>query len=136
MVKKIREKLTTEMIGEQVYLWSLRFRETFLTPEEIEILSSEYLEDLESENVSVKQFRWAAKHASKRCRFFPKMADILDAVDMYRANPPKSDCAAISYTPIANATPEQEETGKRAAEIAAYAIKNKIPFEEAQKRFQ
>lgn len=117
-------------------MWSLQFRETFLTPEEIEILSVEYLDDLESENVSVKQFAWAAKHVSKWCKFFPKMADILEAVEMYRKNPPESDRKVIAYTPVTGLTQEQEEKNKDAAKVAIYAIKNKITFEEAQKRLK
>lgn len=59
------------------------------------------------------------------------MADLLDAVDTYRANPPQSDRAAIAYDPAPDLTPEQEASGIFAAKVAMYAVANKLSFAEA-----
>jgi hypothetical protein len=58
------------------------------------MISKEYFEDLGSEGVTLRQFDAAAKTVRKRCRFFPSMADLLDAVREYRERPP----AAIEPT--------------------------------------
>ena len=80
--------MTLQVIKKAVYSWSIRFREVGYANEQLRSLSEEYFDDLQSEHVTVKEFEASCAHVRKRCRFFPKMADILSAVDEYRKNPP------------------------------------------------
>lgn len=51
------------------------------TVEQLKLLSREYFEDLQSENVTSEEFEFASREARKRCSFFPKVADILSELN-------------------------------------------------------
>ena len=85
-------ELTLSMVKKAVYSWSIKNREAGYTNDQLAFLSREYFEDLQSEGVTSRQFEAAEKDVRKRCRFFPKMADFLEAVQRVREKPP-----AIEY---------------------------------------
>lgn len=75
-------------VRQTIYNWGLvRFRSAGYGPAQLDMLAAEYLEDLESENVTLRQFEAAARLVRKRCRFFPVMAEILECVAEYRRGP-------------------------------------------------
>lgn len=74
------EKLTLNLVKKAIYSWDIRFPEGQRPSTILDFLSAEYFEDLQSENVNAGQFMAACSIVRKQCRWFPKMADILDAV--------------------------------------------------------
>jgi hypothetical protein len=88
MTTEGNNKLTLHAVKVAVYSWSIRNREAGYTNEQLARLSQEYFEDLQSEEVTAHQFAAAASRVRKRCRFFPKMVDILEAVQQHRESPP------------------------------------------------
>jgi NADH:ubiquinone oxidoreductase subunit F (NADH-binding) len=62
------------------------------TVEQIKLLSREYFEDLQSENVTYEEFEIASREARKRCSFFPKVADILSQVDKIKKQQAGESC--------------------------------------------
>lgn len=102
------------MVKRAVYSWSIRFRSAGYGPEQLAWLSDEYFDDLQSEYVTKAQFDAAARMVRKRCRFFPTMADVLEAVQEIRRNPQlmapvSSDVAQIEEHTAKrdNLTPEE-----------------------------
>jgi hypothetical protein len=78
-------------------------------------ISQEYFEDLQSESVTLKQFEAAALIVRKRCRFFPLMVDILEAVQQHRERPPQpqiNDMQIEDVTSQHDLTPEEIERNK------------------------
>lgn len=80
-------RLDLNTVKRAVYSWSIRFKSAGYANEQLALLSSEYLEDLQGENVTLRQFESAAKLVRKRCKFFPTMAEILDCVNECRRRP-------------------------------------------------
>jgi len=117
-----------------VYSWSIRFRSAGYGNEQLARISTEYLEDLQSEGVTPAQFEAAAMAVRKRCRFFPSMADILEAVAEHRARPPqpKSDTLQLSdTTSMHDLTPEEVERNKERIQIILKALSKELTIEEA-----
>lgn len=77
-----------------VYSWSIRFREAGYANEQLARISHEYHEDLVSEHVTADEFEDAARAVRKRCRFFPKMVDLLAAVEDRRRQQPAAPTAS------------------------------------------
>ncbi len=77
-----------------VYSWSIRFREAGYANEQLARISHEYHEDLVSEHVTTDEFEDAARAVRKRCRFFPKMVDLLAAVEDRRRQQPAAPTAS------------------------------------------
>ena len=74
-------------------------------------LSFDWFDLLKEEGVTRPQFSAGIRHAVKTCRFFPKLADVLDGVKNYRTNPPAPRSAALQieeHTATSNSwTPEE-----------------------------
>jgi len=88
-MKTIEEdnRLDLNTVKRAVYSWSIRFKSAGYANEQLALLSGEYLDDLQSENVTRRQFESAVILVRKRCKFFPTMAEILDCVNECRRNP-------------------------------------------------
>lgn len=118
--------VTLQEVKRAVYSWSLRFRSTELDNNQLALLSREYLEDLHSEHVTSAVFDAAVKQVRKTCRFFPTMADIMDAVREIWTHPqlmpPATSTLRIAEHTATrdNLTPEEVERNKeRLAHIQA-----------------
>lgn len=121
-------------VKKAVYSWSIRFREAGYANEQLARLSQEYFEDLQSEGVTERQFEHAASAVRKRCRFFPKMCDILQAVQEYRERPPqpRSDLAQIEATTSNHdLTPEEIERNKARMKTITDMLAGKLSADEA-----
>ena len=86
--------LTVNDVKRAVYSWSIRFREAGYANEQLARISHEYHEDLVSEHVTTGEFEDAARAVRKRCRFFPKMVDLLAAVEDRRRQQPAAPTAS------------------------------------------
>lgn len=69
-------------------IWSLEHREAQHSQDSLDVLAAKYAHDLIEERVSLRELTAACSKASRRWQFFPKMADIMKAVDEHRLNPP------------------------------------------------
>jgi len=89
---------------------------------------------LTEEGVTRKQFSAGIRHAVKTCRFFPKLADVLEGVRGYRESPPqpKSDTLQIAdTTSMHDVTPEEVERNKERIQIILKALSKELTIEEA-----
>ena len=89
-----KNSLTVNDVKRVVYSWSIRFREAGYANEQLARISHEYHEDLVSEHVTTGEFEDAARAVRKRCRFFPKMVDLLAAVEDRRRQQPAAPTAS------------------------------------------
>lgn len=112
-----------------MYSWSIRFRETIYDNNQLRLLSEEYFEDLLDEHVTHNQFVMAAKMVRKRCSYFPKMSDIMDALYEYRSRPRSSD--SLQLPAETKLSPAEEEFGKIQIEICRQAAQGVITWVEA-----
>lgn len=108
------------VVKKAVYSWSLRFPSQ-KSNEHLARISQEYFEDLQSEGVTLKQFEAAALIVRKRCRFFPLMVDILDAVQQHRERPPQPQVNAMQIEDVTSqhdlTSEEIERNKERIGEI-------------------
>ena len=89
-----KNSLTVNDVKRVVNSWSIRFREAGYANEQLARISHEYHEDLVSEHVTTGEFEDAARAVRKRCRFFPKMVDLLAAVEDRRRQQPAAPTAS------------------------------------------
>lgn len=132
-------ELDLQTVKRAVYSWSIRFKSAGYMNEQLARISTEYLEDLQSEGVTLRQFEAAALAVRKRCRFFPSMADILDAVKEYRANPPVVASGALQIadtTSKHDLTPEEVERNKERIRLITEAMAGRMSFEDAQREVE
>ena len=133
------EKVTLAVMKKEIYSWSLRFQIAKpYSNEELLFLAEEYLEDLQDEDVSQKQFVYACKVVRKRNKFFPKVADILDAVKEYRENPPASDSLQLPEDAGQDAPLSAEQARVNAERLAILGkiASGEITYEEGTKRME
>jgi hypothetical protein len=100
-------------------------------------LAFDWFDLLSEEEVTQRQFSAGVRHSVKTCRFFPKVADILEGVAKYRANPPTlqaTDSLQIADTSSRHdLTPEEIARNKeRVAHITAM-LSRKITMDDAVK---
>ena len=126
--------LSLTAVKRAVYSWSLRFRETIYDNEQLALLSREYHEDLTEEQVTEKQFAWAAKRTGRSCHFFPKMVDVLEAVQEYRRNPPQDNLEIPETTSFHDPTPAELEMNKKRLAICQDAVCGKISWADATRK--
>ncbi len=104
------------------------------TGETIALISEDYFEDLTSEQVALNQFQAAMKIVRKRCKFFPKVADILEAKEEYCRNPERfggsSTLQIMATSSQHDPTSEELELSAKIREIAGKAVRHEISFEE------
>ena len=65
-------------------VWSLEHREAQHSQDSLDVLAAKYTADLIEGGVDLETLIFSCRASSRRWRFFPKMADILDAIDAYR----------------------------------------------------
>jgi len=128
----MENKTTIQEVKKAVYSWSIRFRETVYDNQQLSFLSDDYYEDLLDLGVTSKQFAYAAKLVRQRAKFFPKMSDIMDAVNEYRSNPPVSDSTQIAETSsYKDPTPEEKEFTRKMGSLTAKVISKEMTADEA-----
>jgi hypothetical protein len=66
--------------------WSIRFKDRKPGEGELTFIAQSYFIDLVDEKVTVQELAYAEREVNKRNRFFPVMADILEAVREHRNN--------------------------------------------------
>ena len=121
------------VVKKAVYSWSLRFPSQ-KSNEHLARISHEYFEDLQSEGVTLKQFEAAALIVRKRCRFFPLMADILEAVQQYRERPPQPQINAMQIEDVTSnhdLTPEEIKRNKERIDEILQMLAGKKSIDEA-----
>lgn len=100
--------------------------------EQIDLLTTGYLEDLISENFNAEIFTEAMKLVRKRSSFFPKVPEILavrnEVIDIIRSRTP-----AITYEEPTEKTPREMALAKRNCKIINQMVQQEITGEEAQR---
>jgi len=115
-----------------MFAWTLVFRENTYTKDHVEIMSDMYHETLVDAEVTYRQFTHAVLQANKVCKFFPKIADIMDQVHGYRSNPPSpKQTDRIAYDPMSVKTAEQVELDEKRLAVYQMAVSKQITMEEA-----
>lgn len=75
------------MLKKMMGVWAIEHRDMQLTDNALGVLVAKFTADLAEEGVAPDEFRAACRKACRRWEHFPKMANILQAVDEYRASP-------------------------------------------------
>ena len=90
-------------------------------------LSADWLDLLSGEDVSKTEFVAAIRRAKMKCKFFPKVADLMEAVQHMREHPPEVD-QSRQLTAQGEAPMSQEEIDRnvRRLKILADQIAGKI----------
>lgn len=96
-------------------------------------ISADYFEDLTDEGVTAGQFSQAIKMARRRCKFFPKVVEILECVAEIRKNPPRQPVAGLIADESLVKTQEMMATGKRNCAIVRLMLRHGISTEDAEK---
>lgn len=103
----------------------------------IAILAFDWHDLLIDEGVTQDQFFHGIRHAAKTCRFFPKVADVLDGVKSYRANPPRRISVAMQIeehtATAANMTTEELERNRERVLMIADALAGRLSWDEAER---
>ena len=131
-----KNSLTVNDVKRVVYSWSIRFREAGYANEQLARISHEYHEDLVSEHVTTGEFEDAARAVRKRCRFFPKMVDLLAAVEDRRRQQPAAPTAssAIQIEAVTNhhdLTEEEVERNQARVRAITDMLAGKIKMDDA-----
>ncbi len=66
---------------------SLHYPEADHTPEVLDIIAEDWLNDLKSEHVNAEDFKHCINEARRRNTFFPKISDILKIIKEYHRSP-------------------------------------------------
>ncbi len=82
MQKKQKNLLAQEIVMVELQKLALYYRDVGVDKKTLPILSDMYMEDLTG--MSCEEFVGAVRLARKRCRFFPKAVDILEAAQEWR----------------------------------------------------
>lgn len=102
-------------------------------------LAFDWFDLLSEEDVTQRQFSAGIRHAVKTCRFFPKLADVLEGVANYRSNPntrplPNGALQIEEHTATtANLTPEEVERNKARVRSIVAMLSRKITMDDAVK---
>ena len=128
--------LTVNDVKRAVYSWSIRFREAGYANEQLARISHEYHEDLVSEHVTTGEFEDAARAVRKRCRFFPKMVDLLAAVEDRRRQQPAAPTASSAIqieavTSHHDLTEEEVERNQARVRAITDMLAGKIKMDDA-----
>lgn len=97
-------------------------------------LAVDWLDLLTEEDVTSKQFSAGVRHSVKTCSFFPKLADVLKGVALYRERPPQPnyDLAHIeSTTSRHDLTPEEVERNRARLKTITDMLAGKLSADEA-----
>jgi len=94
-------------------------------------ISADYFEDLTDDRTSQAEFLQAVKLARRRCKFFPKIADIIELRNELRANPIRKPVAGLIEESMER-TPEMQAEGELNLEIIRVMISQHVNPEEAR----
>lgn len=98
-------------------------------------ISTDYFEDLTEDRTSQEEFLQVVKLARRRCKFFPKVSDIIELRNELRnelrANPPRKPVAGLIEEESMVKTPEMIETGKLNCKLIALMLEHGISHTEA-----
>lgn len=102
----------------------------------ISVLAEQWRDLLADEDVSEPEFLWAVRRAKKKCRFFPKPADILEGVNEYRERLPDrvDEARRLPQSSAVALSPEEIRRNKERLEIIAMQAAKKISPEDATRR--
>ena len=136
-----KNSLTVNDVKRVVYSWSIRFREAGYANEQLARISHEYHEDLVSEHVTTDEFEDAARAVRKRCRFFPKMVDLLAAVEDRRRQQPAAPTASSAIqieavTSHHDLTEEEVERNQTRIRAITDMLAGKINMDDAMNAVQ
>lgn len=100
-------------------------------------LAVDWVDLLDEEGVTQKQFAFGVRHAVKACSFFPKVADVLKGVREYRERPPEAKNLANSLlaeeTSRHDLTPEEVERNQARVQLIVKALAGNMSFEDAER---
>lgn len=103
-------------------------------------LAADWLDLLGEEEVTKSQFSAGIRHAVKTCKFFPKVADVLEGVRAHRANPkpkPKSEALQIAdRTSQHDPTPEEVAMNNERLNTIAQMLAGKLSMDDAVNRVE
>lgn len=100
-------------------------------------LAVDWVDLLDEEGVTQKQFAFGVRHAVKTCSFFPKVADVLKGVREYRERPPATieptSTMLTDETSRHNLTPEEVERNRSRVQLIVKALSGQMSFDEAER---
>ena len=88
------------------------------------------------ENVTLEEFASAIHRAKLKCKFFPKVADIMEFVQYSREHPIASKSVQISNESYAQLTDEEIERNKKRIRVILDQLAGKITKEASEKMMQ
>lgn len=99
----------------------------------IPALAEQWRDLLADEDVAEAEFLWAVRRAKKKCRFFPKIADIMEGVTEYREHPPATVDAAhrLPQESIVPLSPEEIARNQARLAILTKQFTGKLTAQEA-----
>ena len=83
----------------------------------LRVVTQEWADMLQREEASTQEFLAALNVVKGRCRFFPSLADLKDALLWVREHPPLTDEAHRLPVPPAGIPPEKRERVRKAIDI-------------------
>lgn len=95
-------------------------------------ISADYFEDLTDDRTSSEEFAEVVKLARRRCKFFPKIADIIELRNELRANPTRKPVAGLIEEESMVKTPEMMEAGRLNCKIVQVMLDLGISDTEAR----
>lgn len=120
-----------EMIGLLPHFPEAGYTGKTLTP-----LARDWFELLQEEHVSERAFLLAIREVKKRCRFWPKLSEVLQAVQQERSNPtPVCTVPQLADTSSTHdLTLEERERNKRRIGHIVSMLKGQLSMDEALQR--
>lgn len=97
-------------------------------------ICEDYFEDFTEDRTSAEEFTQIVKLARKRCKFFPKVSDLMELRNELRANPIRKPVSGLIEEESLVKTPEMMEAGKRNCKLISMMLKYGISHEDAQKK--
>ena len=96
-------------------------------------LALDWFDLLREEGVTQAQFSAGMRYSVKNCRFFPKLADVLGGVRVYREKPIQGQNRPLlegNTTSTMNFTSEEIERNKKRTQIVLNVLAKKMTYEE------
>lgn len=111
--------LTHDLIAQQLRPFLVLYPEAGHNGASLALLAGEWHDLLTEEDVQADEFVAAMRRVKKRCRFFPKIADVLEGVRDLREHPPQIDEAhrLPEPPPGGGISDEKRERVRRAIDI-------------------
>lgn len=119
------------LLNEQLGRLAALYPEAGHNGKTLRIVAEEWAALLHAEEASERELMDALAVVKRRCRFFPKTADLKEALDWVREHPPR--IPESRRLPEADSRPMSEKA-KRAAEIIAAQLTKRITPQEASRQ--